>query len=233
MDKKGINTRSSVVMMNSAIFRSLSYGVYAVGVKGEENPSACIVNTVFQITSSPKMIAVSMHHNNYSHECILKHGIFTVSILSEDTPGTVIGALGFTSGRDTYKLGNIRHKVLQEGVPVLKENCCCWFLCKVVDRVETPTHTVFIAEAVAGSDKSRGMPMTYEYYQRVVKGTSPRNAPTYESPEEVRDLHDGERFVCNICGYIYRDPDCPFEDLPEDWVCPICGMPKSAFRRKS
>jgi rubredoxin len=47
-------------------------------------------------------------------------------------------------------------------------------------------------------------------------------------------------YVCNVCGYIYnpevgdpsRDvpPNTPFEDLPEDWICPICGASKEDFR---
>ena len=214
--------------MDSRILRNLSYGMYAIGVKGENAPSACIVNTVIQVTSAnPTIIAVSMNHNNYSHECIVKHGIFTVSVLSEDTPGTVIGALGFNSGRDVNKLLNIRHRVLMEGVPVIKENTCCWFLCKVVGSIETSTHTVIIA----GSEKSTGVPMTYSYYHTVIKGSSPKNAPTYQ-PLEAASGSDGETYVCTICKYEYSDPDTSFEELPDDWVCPICGAPKSAFVRK-
>jgi len=39
------------------------------------------------------------------------------------------------------------------------------------------------------------------------------------------------RYVCTICGYVY-DEDAigePFDSLPEDWVCPLCGVPKSEF----
>ena len=88
-------------------------------------------------------------------------------MLSEDTSGAVIGALGFTTGRNTEKLKNIRYKMLQEGLPVLKENICCWMLCKVIQTVETPTHTVFFAAIEAGSERSAGKPMTYEYYHKV------------------------------------------------------------------
>jgi len=48
-----------------------------------------------------------------------------------------------------------------------------------------------------------------------------------------------KKYVCNECGYIYDpaegDPDADiapgtaFEDLPEDWVCPVCGAPKDKF----
>jgi len=215
------------------ILRSLSYGLYAIGVKGEKEPSACIVNTVIQVTNtSPVIIAVSMNHDNYSHECIEKTGIFSVSVLSEDTSGAVIGALGFNSGRDADKLHNVRHRVLAEGVPIIKENTCCWFLCKVVSRAETPTHTVYLAEIVAGSDKSVGRPMTYAYYHDVLKGSAPKNAPTYQPALDEPETNGGESFICTICGYIYNDPNVLFEDLPDDWVCPICGAPKSAFKRK-
>lgn len=48
-----------------------------------------------------------------------------------------------------------------------------------------------------------------------------------------------DRYVCTICDYVYDpavgDPDngiapgTRFEDLPDDWVCPPCGAPKSEF----
>ena len=218
-------------MKNETLFK-LSYGLYAIGVKDGEKASACIVNTVFQVTNSPNTLAVSMNHDNYSHECIQKTGLFTVSVLSEDTSGAVIGALGFASGRSTDKLANVRHRVLEEGLPIIKENICCWYLCKVITSAETPTHTLFIGEIIAGSDKAVGIPMTYDYYHKVIKGSAPKNAPTYQpSLQEDEDL-GGDAWICTVCGYEYKDADVPFEELPDDWVCPICGMPKSAFKRK-
>ena len=48
-----------------------------------------------------------------------------------------------------------------------------------------------------------------------------------------------EKYVCNLCGYVYDpaagDPDSgikpgtPFSDIPEDWVCPLCGAGKADF----
>jgi flavin reductase (DIM6/NTAB) family NADH-FMN oxidoreductase RutF/rubredoxin len=206
--------------------------MYAIGVKNGDRASACIVNTVFQVSGSPNLVAFSLNHNNFSNECIKQNGLFTVSVLSEDTSGAVIGALGFNSGRDTDKLKNVRHRVLAEGVPVIKENICCWFLCKVVDSIETETHTVFIGEVTAGSETLRGKPMTYEFYHRVIKGRAPKNAPTYREEESAADQSGVESWVCTVCGYIYNDAYVPFEELPDDWVCPICGAPKSAFHRQ-
>ncbi|MBC8532503.1 flavin reductase [Yeguia hominis] len=218
--------------MDPKILRALSYGMYAIGVKGKGGPSACIANTVVQVAgTTPPVIAVSIHHDNYSNACIREAGIFTVSILSEDTSGTVIGALGLNSGRSIQKLKNIRHRVLREGVPIIKESACCWMLCKVIGQVETATHTVFLAEVTAGSEAMTGTPMTYAYYRSVIKGVVPQNAPSYEEPDFLTDP-ETEKYICTICTYVYQNPDVLFEDLPEDWVCPICGAQKSMFKRR-
>ncbi len=214
--------------MYDKILTSLSYGMFAIGVKGVDSPNACISNTVVQISSYPMTIAVSINHSNFTNDCIKQAGEFTVSVLSENTSGAVIGALGFTSGRDGKKLSNVRHKVLREGAPVIQENICCWFLCKVVHTVETITHTIFIAEPVAGSETVKGKPMTYDFYLNVIKGKAPKFAPTYIAEEE--EFVQGH--VCTICSYEYKSSLIPFEELTDSWICPICGAPKSVFRKK-
>lgn len=41
------------------------------------------------------------------------------------------------------------------------------------------------------------------------------------------------KYICNVCGYIYDDEkeEVKFEDLPEDWTCPLCGVQKSEFTK--
>ena len=43
-----------------------------------------------------------------------------------------------------------------------------------------------------------------------------------------------EKYKCTICGYIYDEEKegVKFDDLPEDWVCPICGLGKDAFEEE-
>lgn len=222
--------------MKPLVLHELSYGMYAIGVKDGKRPSACIANTVMQITgaapSVPPLVAVSLNRSSYSCECIEKNGIFTISVLSKETPATVIGALGFVSGRKADKLQNVRHKVLIEGVPVIKERTCCWFLCQVREKLELGGQVLFVAEVTAGSDESEGDPMTYEYYVEKMGGTAPKQSPTYLPPELAPDKSSGESFVCSVCGYVYSDPNFSFEELAPDWTCPICKMPKKAFVRK-
>jgi len=45
------------------------------------------------------------------------------------------------------------------------------------------------------------------------------------------------KYVCSICGYVYDPadgtlPGAPFEDLPVDWVCPVCGAGKDVFEKE-
>lgn len=213
--------------------KNFSYGMYAIGVKDGNKPSACIVNTAMQISNSkPPLVAVSMNKSNYSYKCIEQNGLFSISVLSEETPGIVIGALGFNSGEHIDKLENIRHKVLVEGVPVIKENTCCWFLCKVKSKIETGREVMYVAEITAGSDEAIGTPMTYDFYREVLKGSSPKTSPTYLPPKDTFDKSSGESFVCSVCGYVYSDPNFSFDELPSDWLCPVCKMPKRVFVRK-
>ena len=37
-----------------------------------------------------------------------------------------------------------------------------------------------------------------------------------------------KKYICSVCGYEY-DGEIPFEELPDDYVCPVCGAPKEVF----
>jgi len=236
LEKQLFIPERKVVKMKSSVLRNLPHSLCALGVKDGKRQNACIVNSVMQVSKATSsvapFVAVSLNKANYSAECIEKNGIFTISVLSENTPATVIGALGYVSGKKADKLENIRHKVLAEGVPVIKENTCCWFLCQVKEKLEIAEQRLYIAEIIAGSDEAAGTPMSYGYYVEQLGGAAPLRSPTYLPPESTFDKSSGESFVCSVCGYVYSDPHYGFEELPEDWVCPICKMPKKAFVRK-
>lgn len=217
--------------MNPLVLNTFTYGMYAIGVKGDNGPSACIINGVTRVGHGSKArVAVSINSDSYSCECIKKYGLFTISVLSEKTNGAAIGALGLVSGRNTDKLKHLRHRVLNEGVPVLKEDTCCWFLCKTESCTEAEDQTIFVAKVIAGSEKYNGTPMTYKFYRENLGGFAPSNSPVYiEAAESTPDT--GNTFICSVCGYVYDDPLMPFEELPDNWQCPVCKMSKKAYIR--
>ncbi len=219
--------------MNNEMLKNLSYGMYAIGVKDKTKASACIVNSVVQIASGQKpALLVSLNKSSYTAECIKKEGVFTVSVLSTETPSSVIGALGLVSGKKVKKLKNIRHRILMEGVPVIKENTSCWFLCNLQSVAEYGSQYIFVGEITAGSDISSFAPMTYDYYKDTLKGVPSGDSPVY-FPPRTQQKNSGDTFICSVCGYVYNDKNFSFSELEEQWKCPICTMPKKAFVRKT
>lgn len=224
--------------MNKSVLRDISYGVYAIGVKDEKKFTGCIANTMVQITSEPMTVAISLNKNNYTYDVVNKTKRFSVSILSEKTEPITIGRLGFYSGKDTDKFETLKYNV-KENLPIIDDNICSYLICEVHSMHDMGTHVVIFANIVDGDKVTDNNAMTYKYYHEVVRGSAPKNAPTYI--EESPKAKSGDRYVCTVCGYIYDpklgdpdngiDPGTAFEDLPEDWVCPVCKHPKSVFKK--
>lgn len=206
--------------MDNKVFTKLSYGVYAVTTWDNGRPTGCIANSIMQITSNPATVAISINHNNYTNECIDQSGKFAVSVLKEKTDPSIIGTLGFFSGRDTNKFEKVSYE-LMDYMPVVTD-ACGYIVCNVINKMETETHTVFLGEVIAGEVMSEEDPMTYAYYHMVIKGKSPKNAPTYLPEEETEK--GKKKFKCQVCGYVYEG-----EELPEDFICPVCGVGADKF----
>ncbi len=219
--------------MDLNVLRNLSYGVYVVSTLDQERPTGCIANSVMQITSTPVTVALSMNHDNYTNSCIKACGVFAVSILTVDSDPGLIGRFGFQSGKDHNKFEGLAFETAA-GLPVIQDSCG-YMTFKVVDSAETSTHTIFIGEMTDCNVIGNIDPMTYSYYHKVVKGKSPKNAPTYiptiDGNEAASDASEKKPvYKCSVCGYEY-DGDIPFEELPDDYVCPICKQPKSVFMK--
>ena len=163
--------------MNINALTKLSYGMYVVCTKDEKQYCGCIANSLIQITAEPATIAVSINHNNYTNECIKKTKEFSICVLGENVNPLIIGTFGFRSARNFNKFENIKYEIF-EGLPVCTDSCA-YLLCKLIDKLETNTHTIFLSQVVQSEITKDDTPMTYAYYHNVIKGKSPKNAPTY------------------------------------------------------
>lgn len=224
--------------MNTKALRSLSYGIYVVASRKQGKLNAQIANTVVQVTSEPPTISVCVNKQNLTHEFITESKVFTASILSQDTPLSFIGHFGFKSGREVDKLKDINYRLGETKAPIILDHTLAYLEARVTDQVDVGSHTIFIGEVVGADVISDGEPMSYAYYHQVKRGTTPRTAPSYieERKEKVSKM---EKYKCSVCGYVY-DPDSgdpgggikpgtPFEEIPDDWVCPVCGASKDQF----
>ncbi len=227
--------------MNLKTLYKISYGLYVVSSKKGERFNGQIANTVFQITSEPPKIAVSINKQNLTHQFIQESKVFTVSILSKETPLKFIGHFGFKSGRKLDKFKDVNYKLGVTGAPLVLENTIGCLEAEVTGSLDVGTHTIFIGKLVDTELIKDEEPMTYTYYHQIKRGRAPKTAPTYIKEERIKKIRKMDKYECTVCGYIYDpekgDPDSnvkpgtPFEELPDDWVCPVCGAEKSEFEK--
>jgi len=234
--------------MNHNALQKISYGLYVICSKENNRFNGQIANAVFQVTAEPPTIAVSINKENCTHEYIEKSKKFTVSILSEETPMSFIGTFGFKCGRNIDKFIDVTYKIGKTKAPIITQNSIAYLEATVIKNIDVGTHTIFIGEIIDAEVLTDATPLTYEYYHKIKGGYSPKTAPTYykeikdekKNKEEVKKKMDN--YVCTVCGYIYDpekgDPDngikpgTPFEKIPEEWVCPVCGAEKEAFEKQ-
>ncbi|MFH1032614.1 MAG: flavin reductase family protein [Chloroflexota bacterium] len=173
--------------MNLKALQKLGYGMYVIGSHSGDKLNGQIANTVFQITSEPPTIAVSINKNNLTHEFVKESKVFTASVLCQGTPLAFIGRFGFKSGRDTNKLEGIEYKVGKTGAPVVIENAVSYLEAEVQQEVDAGTHTIFIGKIVDAEVLNELPCMTYDYYHQVKRGTTPKAAPSYVSEKPATE----------------------------------------------
>ena len=193
-----------------ALFK-ISHGLYLTGAKDKNDRliGSCI-DSVMVVEANPQQVIVSMNNASYTMENILQSGELTLSVLPANTPKEVIELFGMHTSRDTEKWANTEH-IFYHDLPVY-QNAVSYMYLKVKEILKTSGHHVFLCDVVTGEAGTMKEPLLYAAYQAQKSSTS--TTPTH--------------WKCSICGYIY-DGDIPFEELPDDWVCPLCNQPKSVF----
>ena len=187
----------------NAMFK-LSYGLFVLTAKdGKDN--GCIINTVTQITDTPKRISIAVNKANHTHDQIMKTGVFNVSVLSTEATFPLFERFGFQSGRDADKFAGFDAVERSEnGLYYVTEAANAFISGKVIQTLDYGTHTVFIADVTEARVLSNVPSLTYAYYFDHVK---PKPAA----------LAEQKGWVCKICGYVYEG-----EVLPPDFICPLC-----------
>ena len=197
-------------MDNKALYK-IGYGLYVVTSSDGVKDNGMICNTVTQVASDPLLISVSINKANFSHDIIKKTGKMNVHAISEVAPFELFKRFGFVSGRDVDKFNHDLMVRTDNGLPLVTTYTNSVICLNVRDYVDLGSHGLFICtveDAKVFSDKET---MSYAFYQKNVK---PKTQPKKKG------------YVCKICGYVYEG-----DELPEDFVCPICKHPASDFEK--
>ena len=207
-----VHTANAPVEQN-AMF-SLSYGLFVLTARDGAKDNGCIINTVTQLTDTPKRISIAVNKANYTHDMIKKTGVFNVSVLSNDAPFAMFQHYGFQSGRDVDKFAGVQGMArATNGVYYLPYCTNAFISARVTQTIEFETHTLFIADVTEARQLSDVPSMTYAYYFANVK----------PKPSKLKEQHG---WVCKICGYVYEG-----EDLPADFICPLCKHGAEDFEK--
>jgi len=198
--------------MNPKALYNITYGLYWLSVRSYGQDNACIINTAVQVASDPLTISISVNKANKTHDMIMESGRFNVSALTVDTPFEVFKRFGMQSGRDVNKfVGFDEVERARNGLFILKNYANAFLSCRLLRTVDLGSHTLFIAALEDAQVISDRPSCTYGYYQSDIK-------PKPQAPKK-------KGWVCTVCGHVYEG-----EELPSDYICPLCKHGKEDFR---
>jgi len=223
------------MMINFEALFKISYGLYIVSSGSKDYGNGFVSNTFFQVSSDPPKFAACCSKENHTAGVIGENGTFSVSVLQADTAAGTIGTFGFKSGKDINKMEGMNLKYGGSGVPIVLNDAVAYLVCRVVETYDLGSHLMFIGELLESEvlDSSKEA-LTYKHYRDVKKGIAPKNAPTYIDKSKLHKKSEGGDFAkyeCAACGYIYDEEKegKKFDDLPDNWLCPVCGSEKDDF----
>lgn len=204
--------------MDEKAMYKLSYGLFVLTAKDEEKDNGCIINTAIQASSMPNQLSICVNKANLTHDMIVKTGKFTVSVISQDAGFDLFKRFGFQSGKDVDKFKNFEKcKRGENSIYYITEGTNAYISVNVSKTEDLGSHTMFIGEITDMEVLSETPSVTYDYYLKNIK----------PQPENVGTTTDGKTiWRCTICGYEYVG-----EELPEDFVCPLCKHPASDFEK--
>ena len=210
---EAIEHKASEAIEPNAMFK-LSYGLFVLTAKDGDKDNGCIINTAAQLTSNPSRITIAVNKGNFTHDMILKTGLFNVSVLTTETPFDIFKYYGFQSGRDVNKFPGSGFPRSKNGL-IFITGCVNAFISgKVVESHDYGTHTLFVADMTEAQVLSSAPSVTYAYYFDHIK-------PKPQKPAEKKT-----GWVCKICGYVYEG-----EELPADFICPLCKHGAADFEK--
>ena len=197
--------------------QKFSYGLFVLTAQADGKDNGCIINTAAQLTSTPNRINIAVNKANYTHDMILNTGVFNVSVLSQKASFDIFKRFGFASGKDTDKFAGYEEHASRSanGLLYVTEGTNAFMSAKIIDSYDYGTHTLFIAELTEAAVLNQDPSVTYAYYFDHIK---PKPQPKIEEKKTG--------WVCKICGYVYEG-----DELPQDFICPLCKHGADDFER--
>ncbi|MBO5925917.1 MAG: flavin reductase [Clostridia bacterium] len=200
--------------MDTKVLHNLSYGLFVLSTHLDGKDNACIINTAIQAGSDPLTVSIAVNKLNYTHDLIKESGIFNLSVISKDAKFDLFKRFGFASGREVDKFEGYLNTIRTfNDALVITEGTNSYMSCWVTDTMDIGSHTIFVARVADMQVLSKEPSATYADYHATIKPKPTQSAPSNKT-----------KWRCSVCGY-----EVEAEELPDDYICPICKHPKSDF----
>lgn len=131
----------------AAVFRSLTQGVYVIGVSDDNRVHAFTAAWVMQVSFDPPFLALSIHPGHASYEILLRGGVFTVNVLPAERMDL---AEHFGRPGNTDRMRGIQWHHARTGAPILDE-AMAWLDCEFSHECPVGSHMLVIGRVVDGA----------------------------------------------------------------------------------
>lgn len=208
--------------MNNAAYKKLDYSLALLSTAADGKHFGCIINSLHQVTSSrPPRFTLSLSNDSATSTALKQSGIAAVTLLAQDADDKIINEFGYKSGRAIDKFASFPFETDANGCAWLREGMVSRLSLRVTETVAIGSYTLFICELTDAEVLADGDCLTVKAFENRGKDVPPA-APVFH------ELGPDAGWKCTVCGYVRLA-----EDIPDDFICPICRAPRSKFVKRS
>lgn len=196
--------------MNNITYK-ISQGMYVLTTQN----GGCMVDSVSQVSAGEEIcISVAVSKNNNTNSLIHKNKKFAISVLGKSVNPNIIKTFGFNSMRDIDKFSYIETTLIED-LNIINDSLG-YIICELVDVIDVGSHDLFIGKIIKSELINDEEEMTYAYYQK-----------HKDELLKVETESGRTAWICTVCGYVYFA-----DELPDDFICPVCGVGKEYFKKR-
>lgn len=222
--------------MDAPLLYKLPYGLFLITTGNGTDLGGCIVNRVTQITDLPVTIAVAITKDSHTAKLMIDTKKCILGLLSEKIDFEILTHFsthtGNTENKFDVKYSDLISYKMTDDMPCLDHNIIYNLICDISEVLDLGSYYLFVLKVndtmeIAGSDNI----LTYDSYKKKKEEVTSVHAAYQQKELENAPLHARTDFVCTVCNYIYKS-EIPFEDLEDNYKCPVCGANKDFFIEK-
>ena len=193
-------------MIDKKAYQKMDYALCLLSAHADGKDSGCIINSFHQVTSSfPAKFTIAVNRENVTAAAVEQAGSFCVTLLAHDAPAALINDFGYRSGRVADKFSPYEVRRDEAGNPYLTDSMVSRVSCRVIDRLEIGSYTIYVGQATEAEVFGSGEVLEFE-----LTGDKPQAIhmlPGYT--HNIINLSETENLVTLMCANEQFDPAHP------------------------